>query len=297
VKNEKWIESEKEYELDGDEWVAKRKKTIRLLGISQKTKDIWDIIFKFFAATAIFSPLFILLYQNNRENINKKKANLSQLYSELLPDIKLFDLRDSSQYDAFDKFFKIYPAKFALYGNPDISNMYDSLMINVELACDIKLIKKSYDGIIDIQVNFHKYSDWSYEDSSFFILHKTFIRDSSLILSAIDKLDFYAMDALYCPSKVLKLKDLTSQNWDKPFIKHFLNADSNINSMRLYCEQLWDSLNAPNQKADHEIMLSYPKIKDIILLSDSADKSLVYADSLLSIRKRQFQDLIIQELK
>lgn len=86
----KWIETEKESELINGEWVEKKKRFNRPLGINIRTKETWDIIFKFFAAIAIFSPFMIIGLQNKSNVSRERKTNLSIVYAGILRDLRVY---------------------------------------------------------------------------------------------------------------------------------------------------------------------------------------------------------------
>ncbi|QHS63264.1 hypothetical protein [Chitinophaga agri] len=70
-----WIDVEREYEYRNEEWIEVKRKSIRNQGLSTKVKDIWELIFKFFAAIAIFTPFIIITVQNRSEiKLQKKKC-------------------------------------------------------------------------------------------------------------------------------------------------------------------------------------------------------------------------------
>src|SRR5687768_7000445 len=85
-----WIETEKEFENSNGEWICKKKRSTRILGLTPRTKENWEIFFKFFTTIAIFIPFLLLIIQNKNEKNRQKRSSLSELSSVVLSDIYTF---------------------------------------------------------------------------------------------------------------------------------------------------------------------------------------------------------------
>lgn len=297
-----WIESEREYEFSEGLWVAKKKKEVRVSGISQKTKDTWDIIFKFFAATAIFTPFLILSLQNRNEYKRQKKTEFSQLYFDILYDLKKIKengLEDSTTRPLFEKIAFIYPTKLAVYNVASLNKLYDTLKYDLAVALYAERLIEDFSKIAALNEEFINSADLIYSDSSYSIRRKTFLKDSARIKSLIYDLDNAINQGSDDCNYVIKYSvHNDSLLFNQRFLDDFTVSKTYLMELQRFSDNLWDSLLNRSIPLQKDIIVSSPaytkRNPDLRRRSNEFKK---YADSVYRNRKEQLQALFLEELK
>ena len=185
-----WIETEKDCELVNGEWVEKRKRLSRPIGIHTRTKEIWEIIFKFFAAIAIFSPFLIISLQNENSRTRDRKASLSLVYSGILTDLRVYqsyyNTNDTTDYRGVtNRLGAEYPAKLALYGSDRITTLYDTIVrcmaiwqLTSDVQKELRRTSDFFDGLYNL-------CEYMHGDSVAIITYRHYQQDTTTVINTL----------------------------------------------------------------------------------------------------------------
>lgn len=302
MKKENWIEYEREFEVVDGIWVPKKAKEIKVLGLNQKTKEIWDILFKFFAAAAIISPFLILSLQNNNEVKKQKKIELSQLYFEILKDFKTAKEKglDTSLSQLYERITFVFPTKLALYNSGELNSTYDTLKYDLAVALYLEELEENYGQLSKINEKFVNAADLMYTDSSFYsIRRRTFIKDSARIKTLIYSLDEAISEADDdCDNVILYSSGHDTVNFKSDFRGTFKSAKEYLSQMQVFSDNLWDSLMSKRIPLNTDIVISSNELtkrnSDFLKKFKTLKK---FSDSIYKVKRDQFQKILLKELK
>lgn len=151
MKNQNWIEAEKEHTLDSEGNVSNEKIKLINKEFNKSKIDYFDLIIKFSGIIAIFVPLLLIYLQKKHEISWDKRKALTELFVQIEGDITLLEntqIDDSAYFSTIDRLRNNYPARLLVYSN---DSLFTKLLVLTQLKSFLANIKFTLRQIVSIQ--------------------------------------------------------------------------------------------------------------------------------------------------